>query len=200
MTGVQTCALPISFNMSFLTAKNKVVSKGGLQRTIPVLELTALSFGMECTYQMKESLTQAFCPVSIRGCHIYTDSMVALAWLSSKVTRIKKIEQKGPLINNRLDTIIRLGERMPCTFHHIQGVQNPADCVTRTNSYKVLRKSCYYTGPDLRNLRNEVMVEVSPHSYDRHLQYCANLVEVCPLEPIFNLSRFSSLNKLYKTA
>ena len=27
-----------SFNMSFLTAKNKVVSKGGLQRTIPVLE------------------------------------------------------------------------------------------------------------------------------------------------------------------
>ena len=76
--------------ISFLCAKNRLIPQGST-KSIPVLELLALVFGVETAHNLKLELAGAYCPVNIVGVNVYTDSMIALNWLSSKATNFQKI-------------------------------------------------------------------------------------------------------------
>ena len=139
---LQDCA---TNKISFLLSKNRLISHDS-SHSIPVLELLALAFGVEVAHNVSVELTTAFCPVNIVGIKVYTDSTIALNWLSSKTTKFHKIERKGVLINNALEKIVKLTEKCPMSFNHVDGTANPADFVTRSTSTKVLLKSNFYTG------------------------------------------------------
>lgn len=93
------CVLYIRENssgkMSFLLAKNRLINKNLKAKSIPVLELIAISFGVEQMINMRNELTAAVYPVNLTELFIFTDSMISLHWLSSKALKFTKIEKRG---------------------------------------------------------------------------------------------------------
>ena len=71
--------------ISFLRAKNRLILQGST-KNIPLLELFALAYVIEIPHKLKLELAGAYCPVNLVGDSVYTDSMIALNWLSSKAT------------------------------------------------------------------------------------------------------------------
>ena len=106
-----------------------------------------LAFGVEVCRKLKDELHNAYCPLNIVGIEAFTDSMIALNWLSAKATKFLKIEKKGVIINNALNKIVTLTDGCPMSFFRVEGSANPADFVTRETSAYLLSKSNYYTGP-----------------------------------------------------
>ena len=76
--------------ISFLLSKSRVIPNSN-SNSIPVLELQALTFGVETAYSIKKELCNAFCPVNIMRVDIFTDFTIALNWLSAKTTKFSKI-------------------------------------------------------------------------------------------------------------
>ena len=140
---LQDCA---TNKISFLMSKNRMIPKGNT-KSIPVLELLGVSFGVEVGHKLKNELSNAYCPLNIIGVDVYTDSMIALNWLSSKATKFSKIERKGVVINNALNKIVAATNSCPMSFFQVEGSANPADFVTRGTSAFLLAKSNFYTGP-----------------------------------------------------
>lgn len=180
--------------LHFLTAKNKVVSSKGVARTIPVLELFAVAYGVECMMDLYNNLTRAFCPVKINNLHLFTDSTIALSWLAAKTEKTSKIEKKGTVINNKLSNILRLCEAHKVIFHHIAGLKNPADVVTRCVSHRVLNKTNYFTGPNLTDCEESFVFEV-PFNVNK-FNFQVNVISVDKCEPLIALDRYSSIHKL----
>jgi len=90
-------------SVSFLMARNKLVTKSLARKSIPILELIALVFGVECLQEIRKDLCGAFVPVDVQELHLYSDSMISLCWLHSKSHKFDKIERKSVIINNQLD-------------------------------------------------------------------------------------------------
>ena len=137
--------------LSFILSKNRLVSKGMKSKTIPVLELLGIKFGVQTLLKMNKELTEAFCPLNITGLKLYSDSMISLQWISSKVRKLNKVEKKGNQINSILDSIVKLVEAHPIRFSHVPGASNPADMVTKPVSSKLLVQSIFLHGPVLSN-------------------------------------------------
>lgn len=133
----------------FLMARNKIITKSLHSKSIPVLELVAVKFGVECLQEVRRDLRGAYMPLSILELHLYTDSMVAINWLHSKVRKFDKIEKKATIVNNALNVIVSYCNDFPIVFHHVDGAMNPADAVTRSVSAKVLSKSSFLSPPEL---------------------------------------------------
>src|SRR5678815_2596292 len=57
--------------VKFLSAKNKVIPKKSTDKTIPVLELSAVRLGVQCIMDVYQDLTTAFCPVGINTLRFY---------------------------------------------------------------------------------------------------------------------------------
>ncbi|KAL7632973.1 UNVERIFIED_CONTAM: hypothetical protein RMT77_016683 [Armadillidium vulgare] len=186
--------------LHFLCAKNKIISNVNSKRSIPVLELFAIKFGVECINEMIENLTNTFCPLNIKDVHVYSDSMVALNWLINKVQKFDKIEKKGSVINNVLNFIEAACEKQPITFHHCNGSMNPADFVTRCISYKVLSKTNYLTGPIIENNNESLRVTVPNPLYNSTENFNVFNVQTCQYLPLFKLDMFSSFTKICKVS
>ena len=137
-----------SDNLTFILSKNRMINKKSSNRTIPVLELIAIEFGVESLCEVRNQLVGAFCPISIINLLVFTDSTISLNWLHSKCVDFQKIERKSVLINNTLDRISAYCENCPVHFSHISGCLNPADFVTRCVSWKQLRRSNFLSGPE----------------------------------------------------
>jgi len=181
--------------ISFCLAKNRVVTRQMLGKTVPVLELSAISFGISCTFDFYNELTNSFRPIKFRDIHLYSDSSISLCWLSSKCLKLGKVERKGGQINNHLDRIMEYCDIHPVSFHHIDGISNPSDKVTRCVSSGVLLKSNYLSGPDLSHNCSEFDLTV-PHGAIQRLDIAASPVCVSNHTPLVPLDRFSSFHKL----
>ena len=134
---------------NFLFARNKIVNKQLENKTIPNLELHAIALGVDALADCKKDLSDEsnVCPVNIVALSLYSDSMVALNWISSSTLKLDKMQKKSTFVLNRLNSIAKRCDEFPVTFKFIAGLDNPADCVTREMSYKQLSTSCYLSGP-----------------------------------------------------
>lgn len=183
--------------LKFLSAKNKIIPKKNADKTIPVLELSAVRLGVHHIMDVYQDFTSAFSPININTLRLYTDSTIVLNWLIKRCIKHDKIERKGNIINNLLDTVVEMCEKKPVHFYHINGKKNPADCVTRVVSAKVLSNSYYFSGPDLSELPKEsaLIVPDNDSIYNTNSFYINGVPNVVG-QPIISLDKISSFKKL----
>ena len=136
--------------LSFVAGKNRIVNKQLEMKTIPALELQAVSLGVELLTDLREDLSgsKCVCPISISGCRLYSDSMIVLHWLQSYTQNFAKMQKQSVFVMNRLQYIVRKCENNVTSFDFVPTEINPADCLTRCLSPKKLFHSNYLTGPD----------------------------------------------------
>ena len=91
-----------SNKMSFILAKSKVLGRQLKSKSIPVLELVALSWGAEVAVQLVSSLSNAVEPVEVSDVFMHTDSSISLSWLKARIFKTGKIERKSVLVNNKI--------------------------------------------------------------------------------------------------
>lgn len=150
MFGVVIFILDLSTNkVSFLLAKNRIVSKQLETKSIPALEFHAISLGVETLIKTKDELSDSssVIPVKVISLELYSDSMVSLNWIHSSVHKLEKMQRKAPFVLNRLNQICKMCDTFPITFRFISGSENPSDYVTRPISYNQLLKTNYLSGP-----------------------------------------------------
>ena len=186
-------------SVSFLLARNQMVTKSLKNKSIPVLELTALQFGLETVTNIKEELCGAVRPINISNIHAFTDSQIVLSWIKSKEVDQGKIDRKNVLINNKLNSISDMCSRNPVVFDHIDGSHNPADLLTRAISGSQLQNTRFFSGP-LIPTPSEHLVRV-PHYPSVHSNVTVNAVKsnyITVSDPLLSLNRFSSFDKMVK--
>ena len=123
--------------VSFVTSQSRIspISKP----TIPKLELQAAVLLSKCVHNIVEVLSSSYV---INWVHLYSDSTITLSWIHSQKSLV-------PYVKRRVDTISYLTSSFPFHWHHISGVNNPADILSRGCYFSVLRKCSYwFDGPD----------------------------------------------------
>ena len=135
--------------VSFLVSKNKLIPTTS-KRTIPAMELQAISFGVNLLHEQCDALNGPTVvePTRVTQLYLYTDSMVCLHWMQSYSIYFDKLQKISIFVKNRLADIDKQCNKKSVVFRHICGTENPADKVSRPTSYKVLARSSYLTGPD----------------------------------------------------
>ena len=135
--------------LSFLMSKSKVINKQLESKSMPQLELQALTLAVECLLDLYFELSGdlCVCPINIESLYVYSDSLVILHWINSFSQKMDKMNKQSVFVQNRLENIDKLCEKHPVTFSFVAGTQNPADVVTRNISPKLLERSNYLTGP-----------------------------------------------------
>ena len=151
-------------NKNFLISKNRLINQQMKSKTIPVLELLALRFGLQTALDMKKELSNAFIPLKVTKIKVYSDSMITLEWLSSKFYKTAKVEKRGSKVNNPLESIMKLCTNESVDFFHIKGIINPADCATRCVSKKLLVQSNFHSGPKIDSLEKPFVSYPPIHS------------------------------------
>eukprot|EP00794_Sanderia_malayensis_P001767 gene1767-biopygen1613 len=102
-----------------LGSKSKLVARNKINLTIPQLELSAMFLGSQYCDTLLNILTKDFQSVSV---HLWTDSEIALFWLTSK----RKLKQ---FVQNKVDAI---NSKFPSSFWgHTSTTDNPADLASR---------------------------------------------------------------------
>ena len=151
--------------VSYLTARTRLVNTNSTKRTIPSLEFQAIAFGVEIMQELYEELTgsSVVIPINISKIYLFTDSMICLHWLLKYSFQFDKLQSLTVFVKNRLRYVTEVCAKMETTFHHVAGMQNTADYLTRPTSYKLLSRTEYYTGPsfltnDLEQYRGDLVV------------------------------------------
>ena len=183
-------------NISFLYARNKTINKQLSKKTIPVLELIALKFGVQCLIDAKHEFDKAHLPINIIKLNVCTDSTIALNWLQLKTQTFSKVEKKSIIVNNCLDEIVDISGKFPIHFFHIEGLKNPADHVTRLVSERCLTCTNYHSGPKM--YENSILTfRVPKFEYN---ETCIMSTEVSlqndPILPIEKVSDFYKLCRI----
>ena len=103
---------------------------------LPQLELTAINIAARLACFIKSSYDRE---IQISSVHIWSDSTIALSWLSAGIC-------KKPYVQQRVNEISSL---VPdAKFHHVSGLENPADLLTRGIKFKKFNgNSLWFTGP-----------------------------------------------------
>ena len=135
--------------ISFLTAKNRLLSENMRKKTIPALELEAVSLGTSFIHEVRHSISgeTVVLPIDIKRLILFTDSMVCMHWVSQYSYSFGKMQKHPVFILNRLKKIEDECKKFPVIFSHIAGEENPSDHMTRARSFKVLKKTNFYEGP-----------------------------------------------------
>lgn len=139
-----------TLEVSFLLAKNRIVSKSLERKSIPSLELLGVVFGVETLQDTYNELctSDLMNPVKIEEMYLFTDSMINLNWLDGVTSKLSKSQNKlSVFVRNRLYKIKNLCDNKSVTFSFISGEDNPADKVTRSISFKQLCKANFHEGP-----------------------------------------------------
>jgi len=199
---------------SFVTSKNRIVNQQMENKTIPSLELQAISLGVECAMEIRRELCGTACvtPVIITKIRLFSDSLVCLSWLNSYVNDLDKMQNRSIFVMNRLNSIKKLCEEFPVQFRFCAGTINPADCVTRAISYKQLLKSSYFTGPEVEDemLESSDLPDITipnplcSREYRTGQNVTSHPASVLktggPAEPLIEVSKFSNYRKLINSA
>ena len=195
--------------VSFVNARSKVIGKKLEDKSIPSLQLQAVSLAVETVMDIFKDVAGSFClcPVKVKSLIVYSDSLVVIHWLNSFVNKLDKMQKCSVFVNNRLNHIARLCETKPVEFTFVTGTHNPADFITRPISYKLLIRSNYIKGPEFLTgngssimSRDALSVRV-PNPKVVSDQSDFNLISVNLPTKIsdtlpFDLQKFSSLSKL----
>ena len=196
-----------SGQVSFLCAKNRMITNNLKTKSIPSLELLAINFGVEVLNETANELSgpSAVIPINITDLHILTDSQVCMAWLYSFNNSYEKMNKRSIYVLNRLTSINNLCKNRPVRFAHIAGNENPADAITRCLSQKILTKSNYFSGPDLELLNDndsDVSSIVIPNPNIDEIDKTLSSMQVfgqASSEPLVKASRFSNYTSYVKT-
>ena len=111
----------ISGEVNFVLAKNRIVGTNLDGKSIPALELHALSFTIETLFDIYKELTgsSSVIPIDITSLYCYFDSMCALNWVNSSVNKINKMRKLSPFVMNRLQAMEKLCTTKPVQFGFI---------------------------------------------------------------------------------
>ena len=198
--------------VTFLCAKNQLLSKRLKLKTIPSLELFAISYGLEAVSSLVADLmsTDVLRPLRIDKIMIFSDSLVALNWVHNYSVKFKNFNSKNSVfVKNKLSKISEIVERTtvpkPISFRFLAGSQNPSDATTREVSYKQVSASTFWSGKCYDELdpyadSSEqtcfhlpiVSGDVEFHLYTIHLATSVGHAE----KQLIPLEQFSSFKKL----
>lgn len=186
-----------SNSCKFLSGKSRIVGKELSNKSIPVLELVALTWATELCMRYFKIFRSAIQSIDVSEVIVYSDSSIALCWVKAKSARIGKVERRSVLVNNKLNKILAEAKTHPIKLRHLAGKQNPADAVTRPISPALLRKSNYHSGPSLQDLEDdceEIVVSFSKEADSPSVSYAQTLA--IPVLPVIDFERYSSLSKI----
>ena len=183
----------LDLELKFVLSKNKLLNQNMKNKTIPVLELLAIKFGLKVGLELKQELSNAFIPVKIQKLKIFSDSMISLEWLSSKFHKTSKVEKRGPQVNNPLESIATKCEGQNVDFFHVKGEINPADCTTRTTSKKLLLQSNFHSGPRFSGTIDPYLsVPIQVQSQCSTVEIDKSPLHVKNLKAVFDVNKYSS--------
>lgn len=196
-----------SKRVSFVASHNKILNKNLQGRTMPVLELAAIEYGVDKGLNLYKFLTECLVPFTICDLFLFTDSTIALCWLNDSENLRNKSQKRSIYVNNRINNIIdKCKEVHSIKIGHIGTSENCADLTTRVVSYNKLRNSNFISGPNILKedfsymewliVPNPLVNNIS--GLPRLVVGTANVENEC-LEFPLDLSRFSSLNKAVRT-
>jgi hypothetical protein len=204
-----------SLKVSFLSAKNRMVSKNLKTKSIPCLEFQAIILGIEVMMDLYMEFTgkSSLVPLQIEKLQLFSDSMVSLNWINAHCNKFDKTQQKRTVfITNRLNTLTKLCERFPVKFNFCSGFENPADQISRPISAKQLARSNYFTGPEFlkdgsnSDFGKEDILEIivpNPLISTQTLLETSQFQGIVnnsssdePMDHLIPLNRFSSFHKL----
>ena len=194
-------------NRNFLMSRSRMVNKTLEDKTIPSLEIHAISLGAEVLIDIYNDLAGKDCvkPLNVAELQVYTDSLVCLHWLNDSSNKFSKLQKRSVFVINRLNHISKLCETHVISFAYIAGIDNPADCTTRCVSPKLLKKTNYFCGPNLYDssqcsMENLFVVTI-PHPDVACLPLTGDVTTnaygaQARLDSILDFGRYSSLHKL----
>lgn len=126
--------------VNLVQAKSRVAPNG--KTTIPKLELLSATLGSRLMQLVKSILNTRLLEI-----FYWTDSSTVLTW-------IQRNKQWSTFVWNRVQEIRRISD--PNSWHHVPGIQNPADLASRGCDAKHLLKSRWWEGPQwLRDSRED---------------------------------------------
>lgn len=144
---------------SFVQAKNRMVNTQLKNKSIPSLEMNAISLGVETLMELHRDLAGSSCmyPINIAEMVLFTDSLCSLQWLNASSSKMDKMQKRTVFVMNRINHIQKLCERFPVRFSFITGKYNPADSVTRCLSSKQLQKSSFLGNSNFNILEGDIV-------------------------------------------
>ncbi|XP_068206225.1 uncharacterized protein [Palaemon carinicauda] len=186
-----------SGEISFLQAKNRLINKLLKGKSVPALELNAISLGVETLMEIYRDLADPSCvkSIDIDGLDLYCDSSCALQWLQASECTYSKMQKHSVFVQNRISNIRKLCEIKPVSFIFIAGKDNPADCVTRCLSPRLVSKSFFISGPEVVP-GNEFLYFTVPSSNTNTLSISVAEQSAFPGEPLLEHEKYSTLEKL----
>lgn len=140
----------MSKKVNLVMTKNHLCTTNLKRKSIPSLELLSILLGVETLANLNTELSTPLClsPIVISELVLYSDSLVALAWVKNYCINLDKMNKANVFVLNRLEKIRLLCDKHTIKFMFVEGFSNPADCATRPLSSKVLARSNYLSGPD----------------------------------------------------
>lgn len=79
------CYISLNCIVASRAGNNRLVNRQSERKTIPTLELQALTLGIDVLCDMWDSLSgsSCVCPINITELKVYADCMIVLHWLNS---------------------------------------------------------------------------------------------------------------------
>ncbi|UYV65498.1 hypothetical protein LAZ67_3004525, partial [Cordylochernes scorpioides] len=122
-------------NVQPVTSKARVAPKKKL--TIPRLELMSCLIGSRLTKQVMKIISESIEIPETNIC-FWADSSTALHWIQNK-------KPWATFVRNRVNKICSISKKE--NWHHVSGVNNPADLPSRGSSVKKLIEHKWWEGP-----------------------------------------------------
>lgn len=195
--------------VSFLEAHNKLLDRILRAKTMPVLEFSAIVYGVKKGLNIYQEFQKAVVPVKINSIRLFSDNTIALSWLSNSENLKDKAQKRSTFINNRINEVVDLCRDIhPIHFVHIGTDLNSADFVTRNFSPKRLLTTNFLTGPDtLKHNFTEIDWIVVPNPNAENdldiprFSINNSVIEhnTVSLSELIQFSKFSSLRKAIRT-
>ncbi|UYV64112.1 hypothetical protein LAZ67_2006597, partial [Cordylochernes scorpioides] len=122
-------------NVQLVASKSRVAPKKKL--TIPRLELMSCLIGSRLTKQVMKIISESIA-ISENNIWFWTDSSTALRWIQNE-------KPWATFVRNRVNEICSISKKE--NWHHVSGVNNPADLPSRGSSVKKLIEHKWWEGP-----------------------------------------------------
>ena len=87
-----------------MSAKNRMINTQLKHKSIPSLELNAITLGLESIVEIYRDLSGPSClnPIKNTKLKLFTDSICCLHWLNQSTRRFDNMQNKSVFVRNRL--------------------------------------------------------------------------------------------------